>query len=142
MQAGFLAIDPRDGQIRAWVGSRDFTREPFDHARAAPAGSTFKPFVYGVAFANGMKPDDTFIDQPVEIPLKGGEIWRPNDDVPPTGKPMTLRDAVALSRNRITAQVMEKVGPASVARLARDMGVRESPLERVPSLAFGTARSR
>ena len=86
-----------------------------------------------------MKPDDTFIDQPVEIPLKGGEIWRPNDDVPPTGKPMTLRDAVALSRNRITAQVMEKVGPASVARLARDMGVRESPLERVPSLAFGTA---
>ncbi|RQT18081.1 penicillin-binding protein 1A [Burkholderia contaminans] len=141
VQAGFLAIDPRDGQIRAWVGSRDFTNEPFDHvaqARRQP-GSTFKPFVYGVAFANGMKPDDTFIDQPVEIPLKGGEIWRPNDDVPPTGKPMTLRDAVALSRNRITAQVMEKVGPAAVARLARDMGVRESPLERVPSLALGTS---
>jgi penicillin-binding protein 1A len=54
-----------------------------------------------------MTPDDTFIDQPVEIPLKGGEIWRPNDDVPPSGKPMTLRDALALSRNRITAQVMQ-----------------------------------
>jgi penicillin-binding protein 1A len=52
---------------------------------------------------------------------------------------MTLRDAVALSRNRITAQVMEKVGPSAVARLARDMGVRESPLERVPSLALGTS---
>ena len=40
VQAGFLAIDPRDGQIRAWVGSRDFTREPFDHvaqARRQPA---------------------------------------------------------------------------------------------------------
>ncbi|MCA8412431.1 transglycosylase domain-containing protein [Burkholderia multivorans] len=141
VQAGFVAIDPRDGQIRAWVGSRDFASEPFDHvaqARRQP-GSTFKAFVYGAAFERGMKPDDTFVDQPVEIPLKGGEVWRPNDDVPPTGKPMTLRDALALSRNRITAQVMEKVGPAAVARLARDMGVRESPLERVPSLALGTS---
>ncbi|KVP80507.1 penicillin-binding protein [Burkholderia ubonensis] len=141
VQAGFLAIDPRSGQIRAWVGSRDFTAEPFDHvaqARRQP-GSTFKPFVYGAAFASGMKPDDTFVDQPVEIPLKGGEIWRPNDDAPPTGKPMTLRDAIALSRNRITAQVMEKIGPAKVARLAYAMGVRDSALERVPSLALGTS---
>ncbi|RQS77053.1 penicillin-binding protein [Burkholderia sp. Bp8963] len=141
VQAGFLAIDPRTGQIRAWVGSRDFTNEPFDHvaqARRQP-GSTFKPFVYGAAFASGMTPDDTFVDQPVEIPLKGGEIWRPNDDAPPTGKPMTLRDAIALSRNRITAQVMEKIGPAKPARLAYAMGVRDSTLERVPSLALGTS---
>ncbi|AOK57518.1 penicillin-binding protein [Burkholderia stagnalis] len=141
VQAGFLAIDPRNGQIRAWVGSRDFTSEPFDHvvqARRQP-GSTFKPFVYGAAFASGMTPDDTFIDQQVEIALKGGEIWRPNDDAPPTGKPMTLRDAIALSRNRITAQVMDKLGPAKVARLAYSMGVRDSTLERVPSLALGTS---
>jgi penicillin-binding protein 1A len=141
VQAGFLAIDPRDGAIRAWVGSRNFDNEPYDHvalARRQP-GSTFKAFVYGAAFADGMKPDDTFIDQPVEIPLKGGEIWRPDDAEPPTGKPMTLRDALALSRNRITAQVMEKVGPSQVARLARAMGVRESPLELVPSLALGTS---
>ena len=141
VQAGFLAIDPRNGQIRAWVGSRDFTSEPFDHvvqARRQP-GSTFKPFVYGAAFASGMTPDDTFIDQQVEIALKGGEIWRPNDDAPPTGKPMTLRDAIALSRNRITAQVMDKLGPAKVARLAYAMGVRDSTLERVPSLALGTS---
>nr|WP_179405027.1 transglycosylase domain-containing protein [Burkholderia guangdongensis] len=141
VQAGFVAIDPRDGAIRAWVGSRDFTTEPYDHvalARRQP-GSTFKAFVYGAAFASGMTPDDTFVDQPVEIPLKGGEIWRPDDAEPATGKPMTLRDALALSRNRITAQVMEKVGPSKVARLARDMGVRESPLELVPSLALGTS---
>ena len=141
VQAGFLAIDTRNGQIRAWVGSRGFADEPFDHVQQArrQPGSTFKPFVYGAAFASGMTPDDTFIDQAVEIPLKGGEIWRPNDDAPPTCKPMTLRDALALSRNRITAQVMEKIGPAKVARLARDMGVRDSALERVPSLALGTS---
>jgi len=141
VQAGFLAIDPRNGQIKAWVGSRDFADEPFDHVQQSrrQPGSTFKPFVYGAAFAAGAKPTDTFIDQPVEIPLKGGEIWRPNDDVAPSGKPMTLRDALAYSRNRITAQLMEQVGPDKVVRLARAMGVRDSTLEPVPSLALGTS---
>ena len=141
VQAGFLAIDPRNGQIKAWVGSRDFTDEPFDHVQQSrrQPGSTFKPFVYGAAFAAGAKPTDTFIDQPIEIPLKGGEIWRPNDDAPPSGKPMTLRDALAYSRNRITAQLMEQVGPDKVVRLARAMGVRDSELNPVPSLALGTS---
>jgi penicillin-binding protein 1A len=141
VQAGFLAIDPRNGQIRAWVGSRDFTDEPFDHVQQSrrQPGSTFKPFVYGAAFAAGAKPTDTFVDQPVEIPLKGGEIWRPNDDVPPSGKPMSLRDALAYSRNRITAQLMEQVGPNKVVSVARAMGVRDSTLEPVPSLALGTS---
>lgn len=141
IQAGFLAIDPRSGQIRAWVGSRDFVREPFDHVQQArrQPGSTFKPFVYGAAFAAGAKADDKLIDQPVEVSLKGGEIWRPADETPANGEAFTLRRALALSRNRITAQVIERVGPAKVARLARAMGVRESPLEEVPSLALGTS---
>jgi len=141
VQAGFLAIDPRNGQIRAWVGSRDFTDEPFDHVQQArrQPGSTFKPFVYGAAYAAGAKPSDTFIDQPVEIPLAGGEIWKPSDDVPPSMRPMTLRDAIAYSRNRITAQLMQTVGPDKVASLARAMGVRDSQLDPVPSLALGTS---
>ena len=141
IQAGFLAIDPRTGQIRAWVGSRDFAREPFDHVQQArrQPGSTFKPFVYGAAFAAGAKADDKLIDQPIEVALKGGEIWRPADETPANGEAFTLRRALALSRNRITAQVIERVGPAKVARLAQAMGVRESPLEEVPSLALGTS---
>ncbi len=141
VQAGFVAIDPRDGQIKAWVGSRDFQDEPFDHVQQArrQPGSTFKAFVYGAAFANGAKPTDTILDQAVEMPLEGGEIWRPNDEVPPSNKPMTLRDALAYSRNRITAQVMLAVGPEKVARLARAMGVRDSQLNAVPSLALGTS---
>ncbi|QGZ63715.1 penicillin-binding protein 1A [Paraburkholderia acidisoli] len=141
VQAGFLAIDPRSGQIKAWVGSRDFTDEPFDHVQQArrQPGSTFKPFVYGAAYAAGAKPTDTFIDQPVEIPLRGGEIWKPTDDVPPSNRPMTLRDALAYSRNRITAQLVQTVGPDKVANLARAMGVRDSQLDPVPSLALGTS---
>ena len=141
LQAGFLAVDPRDGQVRAWVGSRDFQTDPFDHvaqARRQP-GSTFKPFVYGAAFAKGMRPADTLIDRDVEIPLRNGEVWRPTDEAPASGRPVSLRDGLVYSRNRITAQLMEEVGPARVARLARRMGVRQSPLEEVPSLALGTS---
>ncbi|HSD38988.1 MAG TPA: transglycosylase domain-containing protein [Rhodocyclaceae bacterium] len=140
-QLGFLAIDPRNGAIRAWVGSRDFSSDAYDHvhqARRQP-GSTFKPFVYGAAFERGAKPGDTFLDAPVAIPLGNGQVWRPEDGVPPTGEPMTLANGLALSRNRITAQVMQQVGPARVARLAREMGVRESKLDEVPSLALGTS---
>ncbi|HEY3596086.1 MAG TPA: transglycosylase domain-containing protein [Paraburkholderia sp.] len=141
VQAAFIAMDPRNGQIKAWVGSRDFSDDPFDHVQQArrQPGSTFKPFVYGAAFEQGAKPDDTFVDQPVEIALAGGEIWKPTDDNPSSGRPVTLRDALAYSKNRITAQLMQTVGPAKVARLARAMGVRDSKLEEVPSLALGTS---
>ncbi|WP_425518401.1 penicillin-binding protein 1A [Paraburkholderia edwinii] len=141
VQAAFIAIDPRDGEIKAYVGSRDFSDDQYDHVQQArrQPGSTFKPFVYGAAFENGAKPDDTFVDQPVEITLAGGEIWKPTDDTPPSGRPVTLRDALAYSKNRITAQLMEEVGPSKVARLAYSMGVRDSRLDAVPSLALGTS---
>ncbi|MDB5945762.1 MAG: glycosyl transferase, family 51, partial [Ramlibacter sp.] len=141
LQAGFLALDPRNGQIRAWVGGRDFSQEQFDHvaqARRQP-GSTFKPFVYGAAFLQGYSPDDTFVDEPVAIPVKGGGVWAPSDATPPTGEALTLRDGLAYSKNTITAQVMDKVGPTRVAQLAQSMGIRQSRLELVPSLALGTS---
>lgn len=141
VQAAFLALDPRNGQIKAWVGSRDFTQDPFDHVQQArrQPGSTFKPFVYGAAFERGAMPTDTFIDQDVTIPVKGNETWHPTDEAPPSGRAVSLRDGIAYSKNRITAQLMQTVGPARVARLARDMGVRESHLDEVPSLALGTS---
>ncbi|HKR44618.1 MAG TPA: transglycosylase domain-containing protein [Paraburkholderia sp.] len=141
IQAGFVAMDPRNGDIKAWVGSRDFHEEPFDHVQQArrQPGSTFKAFVYGAAFADGAQPGDTIVDRNVSIPLKGDAVWKPTDPEPPTGRPMSLRDALAFSRNRVTAQLMQREGPAKVAALARAMGVRESPLDPVPSLALGTS---
>ncbi|QLD50468.1 penicillin-binding protein 1A [Paraburkholderia fungorum] len=141
VQADFLAMDPRNGQIKAWVGSRDFSQDPFDHVQQArrQPGSTFKPFVYAAAFEDGAKPSDTFVDKAVEIPLAGGEVWRPSDEDEPSERAISLRDGLAYSRNRITAQLMETVGPNKVARLARAMGVRDSELDPVPSLALGTS---
>jgi len=141
LQAGFVAIDPRSGHVRAWVGSGDFAQDQFDHvsqARRQP-GSTFKPFVYGAAFMEGFRPNDTFIDQPVSLRGQGGEVWSPRDATPPTNRPMTLHDGLSQSRNSITAQLMDKVGAQKVAKLAQGLGVRDSRLDLVPSLALGTS---
>ena len=141
IQVGFLAIDPRTGQVKAWVGSRDFEQDAFDHVQQArrQPGSTFKPFVYGEAFRQGASPDDRLIDQAVEIHVGAAEVWRPTDGAPPSGEAMSLSDGLAYSKNTITAQLIEQVGPAKVAKLARHMGVRQSKLEVVPSLALGTS---
>ena len=141
LQAGFMAMDPRDGGIRAWVGSRDFVTEQFDHvlqARRQP-GSAFKPFVYGAALAMGLSPNMTFMDEPVTIRLGGGKVWQPTDASPPSYAPMTLRSGLAYSKNTITAQVMQKVGTERVVRLAQALGVRSSKLDPVLSLALGTS---
>ncbi|CAN5547870.1 transglycosylase domain-containing protein [soil metagenome] len=141
LQAAFMALDPSSGQVRAWVGSRDFTDDQFDHVQQArrQPGSTFKPFVYGAAFLNGSKPTDTFVDGDVEIPLGDGTVWRPTDGGGASGATMTLREGLMYSKNTITAQVMQLVGAAKVAQLARAMGVRQSKLDEVPSLALGTS---
>jgi penicillin-binding protein 1A len=142
LQAGFLALEPQTGAVKAWVGSRDFDKDKFDHvyqARRQP-GSTFKPFVYGAAFEMGHQPNETLMDEPVAIQIDRNKVWRPTDiEGPPTGQPMTLRDGLAKSKNTITAQLMQQVGPSRVASLARAMGVRQSKLDEVPSLALGTS---
>jgi penicillin-binding protein 1A len=141
LQAGFLAIDPANGHIKAWVGSRGFEDDKFDHvaqARRQP-GSTFKPFVYGAAFEQGIGPYETFIDAPPEIRLDDNTVWRPGDVGASTGLPMTLRDGLANSKNSITSQLMMRVGPDNVAKMAYAMGVRQSKLDAVPALALGTS---
>jgi penicillin-binding protein 1A len=141
LQAGFLAVDPRSSEVKAWVGSAGFAQEQFDHvhqARRQP-GSTFKPFVYGAAFVQGMSPHDTFIDEPVTIRDRGSAPWSPRDATPPSHQPMTLRDGLVQSRNSITAQTMQRIGPEKVGELAFNLGVRDSKLELVPSLALGTS---
>jgi penicillin-binding protein 1A len=141
LEAGFIAIDPTSGDVKAWVGSRDFNTDQYDHVARAQRqpGSTFKPFVYGAALDNGMPPDQTFIDEVREFKMRDGTIWRPEDISPPTGRPMTAYEGLMYSKNTITAQVMERVGPDKTADFARRAGVRDSRLHAVPALALGTS---
>ncbi len=141
LEAGFLAMDPATGEIKAWVGSRDFEGDQYDHVAQAvrQPGSTFKPFVYGAALEAGIRPDRIYIDRPVEIPLGEGRVWRPTDMGGTSGMPMTLRDGLVYSKNTITAQVMQDVGIDRAVALARALGVDQSRLDAVPSLALGTS---
>jgi len=86
-----------------------------------------------------MSPDKRFIDRAVEIALPDGTMWRPSDLSQPTGEPMTAREGLILSKNTITVQVMQEVGAKRTADLARRMGVNQSNLDEVPSLALGTS---
>ena len=141
LQAGFMAMDPRNGHVRAWVGSRDFATEEFDHvsqARRQP-GSAFKPFVYAAAFTAGMHPRQTMVDAPARIMLEGGGFWEPKDVSGSSYRPMTLSDALVYSKNTITAQVVSYAGPKRVMQLAWALGIRNSKMDPVPSIALGTS---
>ena len=141
LEAGFVAIDPATGKVRAWVGSRDFALDRFDHvaqARRQP-GSTFKPFVYGAALEAGFDGQREFTDKPVSIRLANGGVWKPGDMGGSTGRAVSFEDGLIFSRNTVTAQVIEEIGPRKVVQFAQKAGVRESALEAVPSLALGTS---
>jgi penicillin-binding protein 1A len=141
LEAGFLAIEPATGAVKAWVGSRDFAHDQFDHveqARRQP-GSTFKPFVYGAAFEQGISPDEMLLDTPIEMQVDARTVWKPTDIEPSSNRPMSVRDGLVYSKNTITSQLMQRIGPVHVAQLARAMGVRQSKLDAVPSLALGTS---
>lgn len=140
LEAGFVAMDPHTGEVRAWVGSRSFARDQYDHVAQAARqpGSTFKPIVYAAALESGVAPDQSFRDVVQDIRM-GGTVWRPTDMSGNSGRMMSMRDGLVYSKNTITAQVMQQVGLDPIVRLAKDMGIRDSKLSAVPSLALGTS---
>lgn len=141
LEAGFVAMDPATGEVRAWVGSRDFRQGQFDHVAQAERqpGSTFKPIVYGAALELGINPNRTYRDHAVEIRSADGSVWRPTDMTGASGTSMTLREGLIYSKNTITAQVMQDAGLPKIMSLAHAVGINQSKLDPVPSLALGTS---
>jgi penicillin-binding protein 1A len=127
--------------VRAWVGSRKFELDQFDHVAQSSRqpGSTFKPFVYAAALERGIGPEHAYVDEVVAIPLSDGKVWRPTDMSTASGERLTLRDGLVRSKNTITVQVMQDVGVPGIVRLAKAMGVDRSTLDPVPSIALGTS---
>lgn len=141
LQAGMMAMDPTTGAIKAWVGGVNHKYFKFDHVRQAKrqAGSTFKPFVYGLAMESGYSPCYELYDISPAIKVPGGVWYPPNSDgTKGSGEKMTLRHAMALSINTITAQIMMTMGPANVVEFANRVGI-ESKLDAVPSLCLGVS---
>lgn len=141
LQGGFVAIDPSDGHVKAWVGGRDFSGNEFDHVAQAKRqpGSTFKPFVYGAALENGYLPDDALPDWRFSYVNRAtGQSWAPDNFGGSSGSLFTLRQALAYSKNTITAQLVMRLGAHRVADFARRAGIR-TELDPVPSIGLGTS---
>ncbi|MEP5611832.1 MAG: transglycosylase domain-containing protein [Cyclobacteriaceae bacterium] len=143
LQTGFMAMDPKTGHIKAWVGGIDHKYFKFDHVQQGKrqAGSTFKPFVYAKAIQNNYSPCITAVDVPITIDLPGQDppTWSPdNAEGRWSNQVYTIRQAMAKSINSITAWMIQQIGPQNVVDMARDLGI-ESRLAPVYSLALGVA---
>lgn len=118
-QAGLMSMVPGTGEIKAWVGGINWQHFQYDHIKQGKrqVGSTFKPFVYATAIMKlGMTPCSTVSNATY---TKGS--WR----VLGSGGSLTLRDALAHSKNPVAVRLIEMTTPKSVIQTARDLGVTE-----------------
>jgi penicillin-binding protein 1A len=143
-RAALVAIDPRNGAVRAMYGGRSFKSRQFNYATDSvrQAGSTMKPFVLAQALNAGISAN-TVYPGPAELIVNGEDFKNYGDT---NYGPMTLRDATRLSVNTIYVQLMQVVGPERVAKFARAHGLAAElgghadpkrdprPLEKAPVL--------
>ena len=143
LQGMVVAMDPRSGDVLALVGGRDYGDSQFDRAAFATRqpGSAFKPFVYAAAVAGGIPPNEIIPDTALSIPLDNGTLYQPDNADHRFLGPLTMREALALSRNTVAVQLGERVGIDSVAGIARRAGL-ESAIARYPSSAIGASAVR
>ncbi|MFQ5459004.1 MAG: penicillin-binding protein 1A, partial [Myxococcota bacterium] len=139
-QAALLSIDPRTAQVKAWVGGSNFRKTQFDRvfqSRRQP-GSAFKPFVYATALDRGFTPSTIIIDSPVSFVDAVGTVWSPKNYDKKFKGPLTVRDALAHSRNVPAVKVAERTGIVNIIDYAHRLGI-SSPLKENLSLALGSA---
>ena len=143
LRAGMMSMNPKNGHVMAWVGGINYRNFQYDHVMQSKRqiGSTFKPFLYATAIDQlKLSPCDMLPDliHCVE-PYKYGnpEPWCPTNSSDKYGGMRTLSNALANSKNTISAQLIDKVGPKPVADLARNLGV-SSRIPNVPAIALGT----
>jgi penicillin-binding protein 1A len=115
VQGALVALDPRNGAIKALAGGFDFDLNKFNHAVQAwrQPGSSFKPFIYSAALEKGFSPTTVVDDAPLYFPAtsNGGQAWEPKDYEGTFEGPMSLRRALAKSKNLVSIRVLEAITP-------------------------------
>ncbi len=142
IEVGFVAMDPKSGNILAMVGgsnSKTF-KYGLNHVSQIrrQAGSAFKPFVYTVAIDNGYPPCYELLNQPVTIMMADGKRWTPSNSEGDFGGKATLREGLKKSINLIAVRAIMEIAPVKqVIEYAKRMGIT-SPLPPYESLALGS----
>ncbi|MBU1362495.1 MAG: penicillin-binding protein 1A [Gammaproteobacteria bacterium] len=114
VESAFVAVDPKDGAIRALVGGFDFNRNKFNHVTLAwrQPGSSFKPFIYSASLEKGYAPNSIVADEPIIIPASqtGAAAWEPHNYDGKYEGPMRMRTALAKSKNMVSIRILEAIG--------------------------------
>ncbi len=143
-QAALIAVDPRTGEVLALVGGRSYNQSQYNRAISArrQPGSVFKPFVYLAAFEHALAegrtdltPATIVLDEPTTFTFND-QTWEPGNYEGSYDGPITLRRALAMSRNIATIKVAETTGYGEVAALWRKVGAGASP-RAYPAIALG-----
>jgi penicillin-binding protein 1B len=143
-QAALIAVDPRTGEVLAVVGGRSYNQSQYNRAVSArrQPGSVFKPFVYLAAFEHAqaegrtdLTPATVVLDEPTSF-VFNAQTWTPRNYEDEYDGPITLRRALALSRNIAAAKVAESAGYEEVAALWRRVGAGTPPRP-YPAIALG-----
>jgi len=124
VESAFVAVDPKDGAIRALVGGFDFNRNKFNHVTQAwrQPGSSFKPFIYSAALEKGFNPGTVINDEPIVISASqtGSQAWEPHNYDGKYEGPMKMRTALAKSKNMVSIRILQSIG----TRYAQDFATR------------------
>jgi len=114
VEGAFVALDPRDGSIKALVGGFDFEKNKFNHVTQAwrQPGSSFKPFIYSAALEKGFTPATVINDAPLffDAGVTGGQPWEPHNYDGKFEGPMTMRRGLAKSKNMISIRILQAIG--------------------------------
>jgi penicillin-binding protein 1A len=114
VEGAFVAMDPRDGAIKAMVGGFDFGKNKFNHVTQAwrQPGSSFKPFIYSAALEKGFTPATVINDGPLffDAGTTGGQPWEPKNYGGGFDGPMSMRRALAKSKNMVSIRILQSIG--------------------------------
>ena len=114
VEGAFVAMDPRDGSVRALVGGFDFQKNKFNHVTQAwrQPGSSFKPFIYSAALEKGFTPATVVNDAPLffDAGVTGGQPWEPKNYDGGFEGPMNLRTTLKKSKNLVSIRILQSIG--------------------------------
>ncbi|WP_332775012.1 penicillin-binding protein 1A [Polaromonas sp.] len=126
VEGAFVALDPRDGSIRALVGGFDFGKNKFNHVTQAwrQPGSSFKPFIYSAALEKGFTPATVVNDSPLffDAGVTGGQPWEPKNYDQKYEGPMSLRNGLKKSKNMVSIRVLQAVGAQNAQEWVTNFG--------------------
>jgi penicillin-binding protein 1A len=115
VEGAFIAMNPADGAIRALVGGFDFEKNKFNHVTQAwrQPGSSFKPFIYSAALERGFTPATMINDAPLffDAAATGSQPWEPKNYDGKFEGPMSMKTALAKSKNMVSIRLLQSVGP-------------------------------